>query len=1205
MRMQEAEAKQNIVDELEELKNKLFDFSARNPYINSKLNQLHFLEDASGQEIANIYKSAQLLQKEYGLESTLKVQSFLRWKEPHRKEFFTSPLVIVPCKIIKKRKIETEFNITFEEDVETIINPVLLHSLKRYFDVDLTSVSVQDLPELLKSSLSTEAEELHFSAAWNGNNSWQVITCEALGNFNYKKSLLGSDFDQIINDYSSTVARLLDAQKQETVRNEKENTYETIVSLDYSQKNALGIADKYDLSLQGPPGTGKSHTILAMIGHFLAQNKRVLFVSQKKSALDVVFNRLEKMDLGHLAAYLNTNKDEKKRFYEQLKISWETSNNQLSLKPNSRKLEVESKIINFYQSQFFRPIEDGTPSSFELMNECVNSKFTKGDLTFHGTLPKLDKWLEAREFIFEFEKILRKEFKIKFIPDCQFIALNKAIFSENEPLLVLEKRLLASEATLNKLSSILLKFNLNKTIEELTKLALASSILKMVNKSQLNLLDTTSKQYKPFSTVVKKYESLNAKLDRAVQANSKWLSKPSKSEITELSDLIKHRQAPKGILGILRRKSDRLLKAFEGFSPQISDIAKLQLLEELRSEWNLRTELEQVEIKLKHDFNVLDPQNEIRHILYLRSQLNNLSHSTYHELLIHEKSEELLQELSEIHTDIQSFNHVNRFIFEDRNVFSIDRELARIQTLLSNLSDFKLILSYLQKYFDLGSDIRNFIGSNLFCAEKLNIICIYHNLIERHKTDSAFKFLSGHEIIAELEEVAKNEALIQLETIEKIKVEFYNKFDSFEKLLNTPASKLSETQKDFKKQIRSSKRNVVHEISKKQQHASIKSFAAENWEYVSNLTPLWIMNPLAVSERLPCIQELFDVVIFDEASQIPLEDGIPAIYRAKKVIVVGDEKQMPPSSFFSSSDSSETLLNRANFGYPKRMLKWHYRSEHPHLISFSNRYFYENELLTVPPVHNESPFQLVHCNGVFDNSRNLIEAKEIAIYVAKLSPNSLKKLGIIAFSKEQEKEISKQLELRKVSIDKILIRNLENVQGIEKETVIISMAYAKNLEGKFNMNFGPINQESGMNRLNVLFTRAQKKLIFFTSIHSSDFKITDNQGLNCLKDYLTYLENSSATINNYTTEALFSLNSSDLNVTYYNARNNSAINAFVQHSSGKILLLDPCSSESETKDLQTIFSVLKSRFSSVKIILSIDWWNNPEETEAEICRFFN
>jgi superfamily I DNA and/or RNA helicase len=1195
----------HIVGELNELKNKLFDFSARNPFVNSKRSQLYFLEVASGQNLQSIYKSAQFLQKEYGLESTLKVHSFLRWKEPQRKEFFTSPLVITPCKIVKKRKIETEFKITIDEDVESIINPVLVHSLKRFFDLDLSAVFVQDLPVLLKNSLSTNTEELILSDAWNENQEWQVISCEAVGSFNYKKSLLGSDFDHILKTASNSVARLLVSHKQEVRAEDTLNTFNTIVPLDFSQKEALAFANKFDLSLQGPPGTGKSHTIIALIGHFLSQNKRILFVSQKKSALDVVFNRLEKMELGHLGAYLNTNKDEKKQFYEQLKLSWEVNHNREKLNTNVQDLATNSKVLKFYQTQFFRGHGDKEPSSFELIKNCIKSNFKKPDLTYNGSLPKLSEWIEAKEFIFEFERIVQKEFKVKFISECEFIGLNKAIFNEKDPLLVLEKRLNSSLVTLKKLSSILIDFKLNKTIEEFTKMALAASILKMVNKSQLSLLDINDKKYKSFSSTVKKHESLKAKLSRAEQANSKWQFKPSKSEITELSDLIKHRHASKGILGILKRKSDRLSKAFQGFSPELSDVAKLQLLEELRSEWNLKAELEQVEIKLKHDFYVLDPQNEIRHILYLRSQLNNLSHSVYHELLIHEESEKLLSELSEIHSDIQSFNHVNRFIFDERNELTLDQELNRIQTILLNLGDFKLVQSYLQKYFYLSSDIRKFISLNDDFVEKLDIICNYHNLLERHKADSSFKFLSGHEISAELAEITRAEALSEIQMIENIKVDFNTKFNSFENLLNTPASKLSEKQKLFKKQIRSSKRNLIHEISKKQQHVSIKSFTSDNWEYLSNLVPLWVMNPLAVSERLPCVQELFDVVIFDEASQIPLEDGIPAIYRAKKVIVVGDDKQMPPSSFFSSSETSETLLNRANFSYLKRMLKWHYRSQHPQLISFSNRYFYENELLTVPPVKLESPFELVQCKGTFENSVNLIEAKQIANYLAQLLPNSLKSLGIIAFSKEQEKEITKQLLIKRLPIDKILIRNLENVQGIEKDIIIISMAYAKNPEGNFIMNFGPINRESGINRLNVLFTRAKKKLVFFTSVHSSDFKISDNQGISCLKDYLIHLENGYYVPSKNAAETLFKLRLTQLNLTHYNATNNSAINAYVQHSSGRILIIDPCALIAESKDLKTIYSVIKSRFSSVKIILSIDWWNNPEEIEAEIIRFFN
>ena len=117
---------------------------------------------------------------------------------------------------------------------------------------------------------------------------------------------------------------------------------------------------------------------------------------------------------------------------------------------------------------------------------------------------------------------------------------------------------------------------------------------------------------------------------------------------------------------------------------------------------------------------------------------------------------------------------------------------------------------------------------------------------------------------------------------------------------------------------------------------------------LSEMQKVWVMNPLSVSERLACKKDLFDVVIFDEASQIPLEDAVPAIYRSKQIVVVGDEKQMPPSSFFASHSESQTLLDKASLSFSKEMFKWHYRSEHPALIQFSNKQFYEDELLTFP-----------------------------------------------------------------------------------------------------------------------------------------------------------------------------------------------------------------------------------------------------------------
>ena len=244
--------------------------------------------------------------------------------------------------------------------------------------------------------------------------------------------------------------------------------------------------------------------------------------------------------------------------------------------------------------------------------------------------------------------------------------------------------------------------------------------------------------------------------------------------------------------------------------------------------------------------------------------------------------------------------------------------------------------------------------------------------------------------------------------------------------------------KKSKQNYKDEKRILLHELNKNQQHLSINQLAENCNTILAALQPVWIMNPLSVAQHLPCEREIFDVIIFDEASQIPLEDALPGIYRSAQLIVVGDSQQMPPGQFFSTNSDVKTLLDQASFAFQNVMLKGHYRSEHPSLIEFSNRTFYENELVTIPPLTNDPAIELKKVDGIFTENKNLIEAKAIADHYKHLLKKGVEDIGIIAFSREQQNEIERQIQLLKITPnEKLVLRNLENVQGIEKEIILI------------------------------------------------------------------------------------------------------------------------------------------------------------------------
>lgn len=331
---------------------------------------------------------------------------------------------------------------------------------------------------------------------------------------------------------------------------------------------------------------------------------------------------------------------------------------------------------------------------------------------------------------------------------------------------------------------------------------------------------------------------------------------------------------------------------------------------------------------------------------------------------------------------------------------------------------------------------------------------------------------------------------------------------------------------------------------------------------VTSLRPCFMMSPLSVSMFLEAQSYSFDLVIFDEASQVHTEDAIGAIMRGKQIIIVGDTKQLPPTSFFSTSlndedfdvdtdeviedndaGAYESILDEAVSILPERSLRWHYRSRHEALIAFSNFKIYNAQLVTFPSSTENAPdcgVEYIYVkNGVYDRGgkkNNVIEARKVADLVFdhfRKYPN--RSLGVVAFSEAQQSAIDaaiRQKRLQDPCLDKyfiedkeepFFIKNLENVQGDERDTIIFSIGYAKDNKGIMYMNFGPLSREGGYRRLNVAITRAKYNVKLIGSIMPTDIDLdkVSSEGVKMLRSYIEFAQQGivalekELTFNNY------------------------------------------------------------------------------------------
>jgi len=343
---------------------------------------------------------------------------------------------------------------------------------------------------------------------------------------------------------------------------------------------------------------------------------------------------------------------------------------------------------------------------------------------------------------------------------------------------------------------------------------------------------------------------------------------------------------------------------------------------------------------------------------------------------------------------------------------------------------------------------------------------------------------------------------------------------------------------------------LLHELNKKRKIMPLRKLFRTIPNLLLKLKPCLMMSPLSVSYFLEAETYKFDMVIFDEASQIFPQDAIGAICRGKQVVIAGDSKQLPPTSFFAAStnnldgeyDSEEeeeeviydSILEEATNSLPNRSLLWHYRSRNEDLIAFSNQEIYKNKLTTFPSsntVAADSGVEYVYVeNGTYSGRCNIQEAKKcVELIKEHITKHPERSLGIIAFSEKQQATIEEAVHRFRESNPRyekffaedreepFFVKNLENVQGDERDTIIFSICYAKDPNGRMFMRFGPLGHQGGERRLNVAITRAKHNIKLVGSImpYDIDLSKTKSEGIRMLKEYIEYAMKGSSVLRPY------------------------------------------------------------------------------------------
>ena len=469
------------------------------------------------------------------------------------------------------------------------------------------------------------------------------------------------------------------------------------------------------------------------------------------------------------------------------------------------------------------------------------------------------------------------------------------------------------------------------------------------------------------------------------------------------------------------------------------------------------------------------------------------------------------------------------FVHYDKTMpeFIVDRP----QDFIDGLVDYERFLELDSIYSKMG-DIEKVYGNNLL---ELAIILKYR---PQQCNDQIIKYVLN-ERLQRFD--ADNKDLMQhIKDFDRIISDIDRKI--YDKMDLSKDSAEHSFQMSIRNMTDSVRRGDIMRVADSKKKWNIKRFVERFETELFDGIRVWLMTPDAVSEILPLRMGLFDLVIFDEASQMYVERGIPAIYRGKRIVISGDHKQLRPSSLGfgrleyeegemddEAALEEESLLDLARARYDSILLNFHYRSKYEELIAFSNHAFYDGELYVAPNIREpeKPPIEMHKVKGVWDNTRNKAEAVKIIELLRDffITRRDNETVGILTFNAAQrdlitdmlDSEMAKDRAFSKVVNEEmnrfdngedvgLFIKNIETVQGDERDVIMFSIGYAPNPQGRMMQRFGWLNNQGGENRLNVAVSRAKQKVHLITSIEPEDLKVDDlaNNGPRMLRKYMQY-----------------------------------------------------------------------------------------------------
>lgn len=1109
---------------------------------------------------SSLIRKAKSAQEEVGANTLFLAMGFLKWKHSDETEFKYAPLVLLPVGIKKNKAL----GITLELSEDYQVNTTLLEFLKQEFGVDIRGLDDKNL---------TPQEVLAvFRAKTASFSGWLVHEDIYVAQFTFARYAMWSDVRTNMPVYKNNalIASLL-ANANQLGENKLSGIPEddsepaqilTPLACDSSQYAAVAESAKgTTFVLHGPPGTGKSQTITNIIANAVASGKRVLFVAEKQAALQVVKKRLTDIGIGEFCMELHSGKVDKGELVRNIEntLALQDDFTEDKFLVDADKIKEDRAIlknpltalhkkrrlgVSVYEGILYYLQNKNAP---ELVN--IESTFYDG-LTAKKLADYESMLLTAQAAAKECGGVYRSPFAGINIYTCDE-KVQQSVLCASEVVLAELKHLK------NYLGLFLDTFNQKISAFTTKKLEVLIEVAEILKDDKLKTFFSCDES--DFYV----FYNANVRYDAEVR---NWLTRFKM--LPDLGKLADDIESEIENWGENYRSSKTLLAVIK----RINRCDRTPMAESEELEWMKRAyEIEQAKRKILGFTNLSSAFlafgggiNDKKREEFLRPiyNLHSLCASVFMDYngdafnsVCARAADGYLKPLltgfiSAAVSFVKACDNFTKVVKWDKSAVGeediFDYYTAKCTALIDNIDMLPAWCMYkatAKKLVDSGlTFITDALESGQISGEKILSAFrknVYRNFIQTNiPADETLSKFSA----TVLDETAQSYSQLLEEfaslTRGKIRHDLISRLPSSE-----TEGPLALELMAFNRQVKGNARGF-----------NLRTLFAEIPELLKVVAPCMLMSPFTVSQYLPPDPNLFDMVIFDEASQLPTCEAVPSLARAKSAIIVGDPKQMPPTSFFMNVGEDEENLETEDLesvlddclaiGIPEKHLNWHYRSKHESLIAFSNIMYYSSRLCTFPsPDALDSKVRLRFIEGgVYERGGtkcNRQEAEElVSEVVRRLKDVKLRSssIGIVTFSTPQQVYIERLLNKKIAELgledaafereEPLFVKNLENVQGDERDVILFSVCYGPDAKGKISLNFGPLNQVGGWRRLNVAVSRAREEMLIFSSMRYSmiDLSRTTSRGVAGLKAFLEFAEKGRTNIASPSDEIIINKN---------------------------------------------------------------------------------